>query len=272
MLAGGNHHEAIMKFSELMQGEGNTLSVPGDWGQARAVFGGLVAALVLRAMRNRVEASRPLRSLATTFVAPLACDSPVSVEVEVLREGKSVSQVLGRALQAGATVALVQGSFGSGRASAVALGGPQAPAMPAVEQCQPLPHLPGVTPEFIRHLALRWGLGGLPYTGNPSREIGGWVQLRDEQEAPLDELHLLALVDAWPPATLSQLNGPAPGSTLTWTIEFIQPLPAMSTRDWYLYRAVIEQARDGYGHVAAALWSATGEPLALSRQVVTIFG
>lgn len=260
-----------MKFSELMQGEASTLSVPDDWGQGRAVFGGLVAALLLRAMRARVEAARPLRSLAISFVAPLACDTPLKVEVEVLRQGKSVSQVLGRIVQDGATMALAQGSFGGGRNSAVTVDGPPAPRMPAAQECPPLPQLPGVMPAFLQHLALRWGLGGLPFSGNPSREIGGWVQLRDEQ-APLDELQLLALVDAWPPAPLSQLSAPAPGSTLTWTIEFLQPLPALSSQDWYLYRALIEQARDGYGHVAAALWSVSGTPLALSRQVVTIFG
>ena len=37
-------------------------------------------------------------------------------------------------------------------------------------------------------------------------------------------------------------------------------------------RSVAEQyAADGYGHVAAKLWSAEGELIAMSRQTVTIF-
>ncbi len=63
-----------------------------------------------------------------------------------------------------------------------------------------------------------------------------------------------------------------PGSSLTWTIEFIQPAAELSSADWCLYRAEIEHARDGYGHVAAALWSAEGALLAISRQTVTVFG
>ena len=37
-------------------------------------------------------------------------------------------------------------------------------------------------------------------------------------------------------------------------------------------RAEIEHARDGYGHIAAALWSPAGELIAISRQTVTVFG
>ncbi len=119
---------------------------------------------------------------------------------------------------------------------------------------------------------MRWAIGGMPFSGNPSREMGGWVRLRDQTRIEAaDEAHLLALVDAWPPAVLPHLTAPAPGSSLTWTIEFVQPMSTLSTADWCLYRAQIEHARDGYGHVAAALWSPTGGLLAISRQTVAVF-
>ena len=92
------------------------------------------------------------------------------------------------------------------------------------------------------------------------------------QDEPLTETHLLALVDAWPPALLPLLNKPTAGSTLTWTIEFVQPLPQASTLEWCKYLAVIEHARDGYGHVAANLWTPGGELIAISRQTVAVFG
>jgi acyl-CoA thioesterase len=99
------------------------------------------------------------------------------------------------------------------------------------------------------------------------------MQLRDyDADEPVTEALLLVLGDAWPPALLPYLNKPAPGSSLTWTIEFVQPMPAMRTVDWCRYQAVIEHARDGYGHTAAAMWNPAGELLALSRQTVTVFG
>ncbi|TBU97668.1 acyl-CoA thioesterase [Phytopseudomonas dryadis] len=265
-----------MDFSELLRAVRQTpdaLRIPADWGQGRASFGGLVAALVYACMRRQVPAERAPRSLAITFVGPVAADVPTRFEAELLREGKAVSQVLGRALQNGEVVALVQGSFGAPRPSSVSVAAAPAPTIKAVTDCQELPYIPQVTPEFTRHLAMRWGLGSMPFTGSSAREMGGWVRFRDQHKPePIDEAHLLALVDAWPPALLSHLKSPAPGSSLTWTIEFIQPLLALTTAHWCLYRAEIEHARDGYGHVAAALWADSGELLAISRQTVTVFG
>jgi acyl-CoA thioesterase len=263
----------LFEMIQAVRTDPDNIQVPSEWGQGRAGFGGLAAALVYEAMRAKVPEGRPLRSLAVTFVGPLICEKPVRFEAEVLREGKAVSQVLGRAVQDGQVVTLAQGSFGASRESAVTVQALPAPAMKPVEECQELPYVKGITPEFTRHLAMRWGLGGLPFSNNTSREMGGWVRLRGEvEELPVNEAHLLALVDAWPPAPLSHLRGPAPGSTLTWTIEFVQPVPTLTTHQWCLYRAEIEHARDGYGHVAAALWTPSGELVALSRQTVTVFG
>lgn len=265
-----------MDFFELLEEVRRTpeaLSIPQSWGQGRASFGGVVAALVYAVMRSKVPAERPPRSLAITFVGPVESGVATHFEAEVLREGKAVSQVLGRALQNGAVVALVQGSFGASRSSSIKVDAQPAPTIKSVENSQELPYIPRVTPEFTRHLAMRWGLGGLPFSGTQSREMGGWVRFRDQGRVEtLDEAHLLGLVDAWPPAVLSLLKGPAPGSSLTWTIEFIQPMVSVTSDQWCLYRAEIEHARDGYGHVAAALWTPGGELLAISRQTVTVFG
>jgi acyl-CoA thioesterase len=265
-----------MGFAELLQAvrdNPQAVLIPAEWAQGRASFGGLVAALVYEAMRANVPNGRPPRSLAVTFVGPVAPEVAVSFEVEVLREGKAVSQVLGRAVQDGQVVTLVQGSFGAGRESRIAVQADPAPEAQAVEACQELPYIPNVTPEFTRHLAMRWSFGGMPFTNNHSREMGGWVRLRDQAcVEPANEAHLLALVDAWPPAVLPHLSAPAPGSSLTWTIEFVQPMSALTTADWCLYRAQIEHARDGYGHIAAALWTPAGELLAISRQTVAVFG
>jgi len=264
-----------MRFSDLLDAvrrEPRGLSIPAEWAQGRATFGGLMVALQYEAMRARVPAERPVRSLAITFVGPAEPGVPIDFEVEVLREGKAVSQVLGRAVQNGQVVTLVQGSFGASRESVVEVAAEPAPTFKHWDECPEAPYIPGVMPEFMRNLSMRWGVGGMPFTSNKSREMGGWVQLRgDVRQEPLTEAHLLALVDAWPPAVLSHLGKPAAGSTLTWTVEFVQPLLELNTLDWCKYRAVIEHARDGYGHVAAALWSADGRLIALSRQTVTVF-
>lgn len=260
-------------FLQALHAAPHNLVIPASWANGRASFGGLVAALVYEVMRSQVPEGRPLRSLAITFVGPVAPDLPASYEAQVLREGRAVSQVLGKAVQGGQVCALVQGSFGASRHSQINVPGERAPAIKAIQDCPELPYLKGLTPELVQHLAMRWAVGGMPFSNNPSREMSGWVRLRNgSADEVVTEAHLLALVDAWPPAVLSHLSTFAAGSSLTWTIEFMQPAPALHGLDWCQYRALIEHAQDGYGHIAASLWAPTGELLAISRQTVTVFG
>ncbi len=264
-----------MTFSELLNAvrdNPQAVTIPASWAQGRACFGGLMAALQYEAMRAAVPANRPVRSLAITFVGPPAADVPISFEVQVLREGKAVSQVLGKAVQNGEVMTMIQGSFGAPRESMIAVQAEPAPSFKPVDQIPAFPFMAGIMPDYLRFIELRWALGGIPFSNTPSPAIGGYARLADVAEEPLTEAHLLALVDAWPPALLPHLDRPVPGSSLTWTIEFVQPLPPMTTHDWTQYRAVIEHARDGYGHTAAQLWTPSGELVAISRQTVTVFG
>ena len=249
------------------------VTVPRQWSQGRAGYGGLMAALLYEAMARQVPAHRPVRSLAITFVGPVEFDVPISFEVELLREGKSVSTLLGKAVQNGQVMTVMQGSFGAARPSKVSLSTVPVADMASLEASTPIPFIEGTTPEYLRHLDMRWGIGGLPFSNTPSSAIGGWVRFREPaHQEVMTEAHVLALVDTWPPALLPHLDKPAPGSSLTWTIEFVQPVPRMTTQAWCRYQAVIEHAADGYGHTAAALWTAEGELIALSRQTVTVFG
>ncbi|KAF1053765.1 MAG: hypothetical protein GAK43_01255 [Stenotrophomonas maltophilia] len=265
-----------MTFSDLLAAVRDTpqaVLIPQSWAQGRASFGGLVAAQAFEAMRAVVEPGRPLRSLALTFVGPVQPEVPVRFEAECLREGRAVSHVSCRLVQDGQVVTLAQASFGLPRESIVAVDASPAAELKPVEACQELPFIRKVMPAFTQHIAMRWSVGGLPFSANTSREMGGWMRFRsDVSETELGIAHLLALIDAWPPATLSHLRGPAPSSSLTWTVEFVQPLPTLPTSGWLRYLAEIEQARDGYGHIAARCWSEDGQLLAISRQTATIFG
>ena len=91
-----------MQFCELVaavRNDPSAVTIPADWGQGRATFGGLMVALQYEAMRAQISPERALRSLSVSFVGPAEPDVPISFEVQVLREGKAVSQVLGRALR-----------------------------------------------------------------------------------------------------------------------------------------------------------------------------
>ena len=72
-----------MTFAELIHAvhtHPQHVVVPGLWGQGRATFGGLVAAMLYEAMRLKVPAGRPVRSLSVTFVGPLLMGAPAAFE------------------------------------------------------------------------------------------------------------------------------------------------------------------------------------------------
>src|SRR5258706_4779853 len=102
-----------MLFSELLDsltpdGSGWRTAVGDDWMQGRSVFGGLQAALALRAMRALVPAEVPLRTLQTTFLAPVPSGA-VRIGARVLRSGSSTTGVEAPLVDGGGTPALMPG-------------------------------------------------------------------------------------------------------------------------------------------------------------------
>lgn len=186
-----------------------------------------------------------------------------------MREGKSVSQIRVDILQAGEVVLSALASFGRSRESTIAVDAHSRPDISAPEQGMAMPEM-SIVPEFTYHYDYRVTVGGLPFSGNKSRQFGGWMRFRHETTA-INPGFLLGLVDAWPPALLPHLSQPAPASSLSWTIEFIDPMPDKSAHDWWQYVADIEYAADGYGHTQASIWDNDGRLVALSRQTVTVF-
>lgn len=263
-----------MSFSDLIeqlrQSPIREVTAPASWTQGRALFGGLVAGLLYEAMRLEVDAERLVRSFSISFVGPVAAEEPLRVEAQVLRQGRSVTQVQAHGLQGDQVMAAALASFGAGRDSKLRMMPVPAPEVKAPEECESAPFIPELSPAFAQHFELRWAIGDYPYTGVDHRAMGGWMRFRESPET-IGDAHLIGLVDAWPPAVLPLLTERAPSSTLTWTLDFIHPLPSIRGDDWLLYRAVVDHVRDGYNQAHAHVWNRDGDLIALSRQTVVVF-
>jgi len=271
MRDGAHPHPAPTSWSQLLAATrvapgAAQLDVPADWMQGRTVFGGLQAAVALRAMRSLVPGV-PLRTLQGTFLAPVP-QGTVTAQAQVLRTGKSATHVEARIVDGDTTLALLVGVFGAPRASRVAL----APRQTPVASPRPIdfPFMPGVTPEFTRHFKVRWLQGQPPYTGDTRVDHILEVGLRDA--GPTTEGHVLALADFIPPIALSHLKAPVPGSTLTWMIEMLADrFDALGTERWRI-DAQLAAAADGYTSQSVMVWGPAGEPVAMSRQSMVVFG
>ena len=98
----------------------------------------------------------------------------------------------------------------------------------------------------------------------------GWMRFK-KPPADISDVHLITLIDAWPPTLLQMLKWPAPASTVSWNLEFIHPHKPVAPDEWFAYKAETRQAAEGYGHTEANIWDAAGELVAISRQTVAIF-
>ncbi len=252
------------------------VEIPEKWGQGRATFGGLIGGLLFKAMRLNVDAERLARSLNVSFVGPVEVGN-MSILVNVLRNGSSVTQIEARAIQNDQVQCLAMASFGTDRESSIEINAESMPeAIRAVEDSQELPYIKGITPEFVQQFKMRWAAGGFPFSGSKDNFIDGYMQFQQQSEQladlPFDETVLVTLIDAWPPIQLSKLKKPSPASSLTWSLEFIQPITGLNADSWLRYTAAIDHAHNGYGQNHAQIWSEDGRLLAISRQTVTVFG
>ncbi len=241
-----------------------------EWTQGRACFGGLQAAYVLRAMRLTLNNETPLRSLQTSFIAPIEVGS-IEIQVRSLRQGSNVTQMHGEILQNGQVCCVVNGCFGKARESALELparGFPDDVMEP--DQLVDLPYIKGVTPEFLRQYQVRWGKGAFPFTAAATNTTGIWVKSLEQGMSSIEQLVLVS--DVPPTPVLSKLKQPAPHSSLTWMLEILQDDFEARTDDWWFVETTLEHFNHGYGQQQYTIYAPDRTVVALGRQVTAVFG
>ncbi len=246
------------------------LVIPKDWAQGRTAYGGISAGIVFSAIQQQVDDTRVLRSLTTNFVGPLALEIPFSIEVRLLRQGKSVSQYVAEAKQDGKVCVFVQACFGVARKSGIKVENNERHEMKIPTKGKFIPQIPKVTPKFLRHFDLSIDKGGLPFTRKKESEYHGFMRFKQPPEK-ITDAHIISMIDSWPPTVLQMMKLPAPASTVSWNIEFIHPHNPVLPTDWFAYQAHTRQAAVGYGHTEATIWDKHNEVIAISRQTVAIF-
>ena len=153
-----------------------SVTVTSDWTQGRTLYGGISAALVYAAVKERVAADRVMRSFTCNFIGPLNADSPFRIDVEVLREGKNASQVIAKAIQDDKVAVLCQVCFGVGRKSKVAVENTDTHDMALPNKAKFIPQIPKITPKFLRHFDLSVDQGKMPFAGSKQSIIHGWMR------------------------------------------------------------------------------------------------
>lgn len=256
----------LLKSAALQE----SVVIPEGWGQGRACYGGLVAALLCARLRHVVGEERVLRSATVSFVGPVVV-GPARLTVEVLRSGKNVTQAEARLYQNDEVQAVLLASFGATRDSQI-LVAPQAtaPAFAGPADSRPMPYVAGMMPEFLQQLDMRWAEGQMPFSGSATPDFGGWMRFREAMPA-FTLTHLFGLIDCWPPAVLPMFTTLAPASSMCWTLEFLHFPEGKTGESWWQYQVRTDASAEGYAHTEAQVWDDAGRLVAISRQTITVF-
>ena len=204
----------------------NQLTVDDSWGQGRSVFGGLTTAMVLTYIETQIDLKDcDLRTINIHFCGAAIEGELCELTYKILSEGRSVIQVEGQLLQGGAVKTQVIACFGRQRISGIRVIQPPLLFEKHPEDGMKMPFIKGVAPGFVEYLDTRFTSTAMPYSGSSEAVISGWMRFEDRPEVFSDSA-ILALIDAWPPAVMPMLSQPAPTSSITWNVEFIQPSTA----------------------------------------------
>jgi len=261
-------------------GDGWKVAIPKTWANGRTVFGGLQVALSVRAMRGALNArlgdgqgstaALPLRSLQTTFVAPVAAGTPLALRAEFLRSGRSATHARCDLLQDGKVACTTVAVFGAARPSRVTLDVARPEIGIDPESLSDMPYLPGIMPEFLQHLQLRWGVGRPPYSGHDQPHSSIFARMRDT-DCEAEEV-LIALADSIPTPALSMLDKLAPATSINWMLELIGDPRLLDREQWSLIGTDVRAGADGYLSQTSVLWGPGGHAFSVSHQSVAIFG
>jgi acyl-CoA thioesterase len=243
------------------------VSVSEDWLQGRTVYGGLSAALCLKAALLQSPDLPPLRSAQLAFIGPASGE--LTLKPTVLRRGKSAVFV-GVECQGDAGIATrATFCFGSARESALNHIDMPVPNVPGISESPPFfRKMPGLN--FVQHFDGLLAKGHMPYSRAGGPELVLWLRHKDEN-ARHSALALLALADAPPPAAIVLFDKFAPISTMTWQVDVLTD--DVTTDDgWWLVRTAAETLQSGYSGQAMTVWNAAGRPIIAARQTIAVFG
>ena len=264
-----------MLFSKTLEsvrssGSGLIADVGEDWSQGRATFGGMVAALGNEAMRRQVPLDRPLRGLNVTFVAPVT-PGLVHINARVLRVGKVVTIAQAELISADTVGATMTGIYGSARTTAIMIEPARGDAADGAEDLPEAAYPPALGgPAFLQHFALRWAEGTRPFTATPLKRSKAYI--RHREAGTIGESQVVALVDVIPTPVLQMMSKPAPASSLVWTLEMLRHDYQFDADAWWRIDTDVPSSKDGYASQNSVLLNPAGVPMALSQQLVAVFG
>ncbi len=227
--------------------------------------GGYLLAVAGAAMRAATPGHPDPLSLTAHYLKPGLPDAECSVEVAVLREGRSLSTVRATLAQHDGVRLELLAAMGDLGAGADATLEPPAPPMPPPDACVPRsPGEQGVALPILDRLDVRLHPDEARAGATGRAQVTGWIRFRDGREP--DALATLLFADAFPPAVFGLLGAVGWVPTVELTVQMRRrPAPG-----WMLARFRTGDLVDGRLIEDGLLWDAHGRLVAQSRQLALV--
>jgi acyl-CoA thioesterase len=249
-----------------------------SWNLVALPQGGIVASLALRAAEHEVgDASQQLRTTTAVFAGQVA-SGDVEVDVELLRRGRSATQVMATVrnagAEAGATVVAVFGAQRRGPAFVDVRPPDVKPPADCPSYRDPRPDVAAGMPPtpFWTRVEGRAALGHAPWESyDPTTsDVATWLRFDDPPtttDGSLDPLGVLTLADRMPGCIGEKLGRDgdpwfAPSADLT--VHLFEPL----TTEWVLAHDRARWADDGWASAETTLWAEDGTLVAYATQMM----
>lgn len=264
-----------LSLSPSAQGSGQTSQIAGDFSNGPNAFppekgfpfGGLLAALAIKAMQDQHGIETPIRTLSLQFLAASKYEEPIDFDSRLLRAGRNVTYATVLAAQGDRIILNANGTFGMDKPwpspSSDLLRPP-----PAIETMKPGPGLHGpMAPRFTQYVDYRFETGPNILGGNIGKSgvERVWMRLRDG--LPLDELRLAFLLDALYPPAMTLTQDWMKMTSVDLRYDYLRPItPELVPDGWVFFEYRVLEHDFGWSLDDATVWSADGTPLALARQ------
>lgn len=223
-------------------------------------------------MASEPDDQRTVRTISLQMMAP-AVVGPHLIQTRIARRGSAMSTwtaVLSNA--SGGVVASMVAITGSPRGAVrIHTGGEwgtvSAPVVPPADGLERAPSGPPL-PVFTQHLDMR-PVSGIPFSGEIAAAVG-WLRLLEPPAH--SEVTLLALVDAWWPASLSMLDQMPRISTVNFTANLLVDPVTLRADDMLLHQSFVTAEADGFASEHRRLWTADGRLAVDNLQTMVIGG
>ena len=253
------------RVSRVSRAQGDLFEgrVDAGWNIGDIPNGGYLQSLVSAAIAECVEHPDPL-SFTTHFLRPGVADAACEIRIDVLRTGRTLSTIRATLIQEGKERLEVMAAYGdlsvpAGVSADLTL---TAPEIPPPDQCIPRTEkLQEIDIAMLDKLDIMLH----PELSRPgqseSPELGGWIRFPDGREP--DTRALLLFCDTFPPSPFGVLG------VVGWvpTIELTVHVRRRPAPGWVQVHLVTDDLADGRMIETGALWDATGQLVAQSRQI-----